>query len=316
LSWREHAPEPSRLWIRWTPKRWPAADLPYLDLAGRRIEWPGPAPAAGDQELWVAEPARKDLIAIPPLDAPRAAERDALVSTLQQSGSAVLVQTSRAEVPAQGDVVVLDLLAAVLGESDPFSGWIPPRAPLWVVLPLLPGVLDEAELDRWLGRIAALSPAATLGVAPELQPLDRRRIADALDETLYEEVFHSEAPSERRFARRAAERGLQVFAGRPASTGAPPRLRRNRELAAALAETGELWLKLGRAEPEGQSLLAAARHLEGTPLDFAALAREGNLGVVSWLSATARALIEERVASGRSATLEALRAAWLRGDGG
>jgi hypothetical protein len=316
LSWREHAPEPSRLWIRWTPKRWPALELPFLDLATRRIEWPDAGGAGADVELGAPAPPRRDLIALPPVAAPRAAERDALARAFSREGAPVLLQVVAGEPPEAGEIVVLDLLAAVLGSADPLAGWRRPQAPLWVVLPLLPGVLDEAELDRWLARIVDLEPAAVAGIAPDLSPGDRRRIADALDETLYEEVFHSHAPSERRFARRAEERGLSVFPARPGAPGAPPRLVRNRELAATLAEAGELWLRLGRSEPEGQALLAAARHLEATPLDLAAVVREGNLGVVSWLSATARAMLDERASTGRSGALEALRAAWLRTEGG
>ena len=78
-----------------------------------------------------------------------------------------------------------------------------------------------------------------------------------------------------------------------------------------LAEAGDLWLRLGRPEGEGASLLAAARHVETTPLDLASLAREGNLGVVGWLSPLARSLVDRRVAEGRTTMVDELRAELL-----
>ncbi len=90
-------------------------------------------------------------------------------------------------------------------------------------------------------------------------------------------------------ARRGAPRPRALRAAAPDVRRATPRGARNRELAAALAEAGDLWLRLGRSEPEGEALLAAARHVDATSLDLAALAREGNLGIVDWLSPVARA---------------------------
>jgi hypothetical protein len=311
VSWREHAPEPGRLWIRWTPKRWPAGEHPHLDLADHRIVWPGP-PVATGAELWLPEPPRRDLVGLPPVPETRTAQRDAFVRALEEAGSPALVQVTGSETPPAA-VVVLDLLATLLGVVEPFERRGRTEAPLWVVLPLLPGIVGEETLEGWLDRIASLAPAAVIGLTPELEPLDRRRLAEGR-EALYESIFHGAPIAERRFAQRAAARGLPVFPRRPVSPADPPRLARNRELAAELAEAGELWLKLGRGEPEGQALLAAARHLEATPLDFTALAREGNLGVVSWLSEASRAMIEERVATGTAARLEALRAAWIGGE--
>ena len=81
-----------------------------------------------------------------------------------------------------------------------------------------------------------------------------------------------------------------------------------------LAEAGDLAIRVDRAEAEGSALLAAARHLEASPLDVAALAREGNLAVLSWMAAPARALIESHVATGHVERLERLRAEWRGGQ--
>jgi hypothetical protein len=180
-----------------------------------------------------------------------------------------------------------------------------------VAAPLLPGVFgEEAHWVPWLRALAAAGPRTVVGVPVELTPVDRRRLAEIVGEERWERIFHGEPAGEREFARAAAAAGLAPFAPRPA-LALPPRQERNRELATALAEAGELWLRLGRAEGEGASLLAAARHVETTPLDLVALAREGNLGVVGWLSPLARALVDRRVAEGRTSMVDELRAELL-----
>ena len=325
MSWREHAPEPARLWIRWSPRRWPAAAEVALDLAERRLVWPAAAPDGGREIATLPPPPRPDLVYLPPVPNGLEGERDALAGALAAAGMPVLAQaTSASSLPEAGaGIVALDLTAALLAPAG--SGLerlraqpARPRAggELWVVLPLLPGVTPALpQLEPWLDAVAALAPGALLLPTPELTPVDRRRLADAAGEERYEAIFHGAAPVERAVARAAARRGLALFPRRPKSAAAPPRGARNRELAAALAEAGELWLRLGRSEPEGQALLAAARHLDSTALDVAALAREGNLGVVDWLSADARRLVAECAASGTSPGVARLRAAWLAEEG-
>jgi hypothetical protein len=324
VSWREHAPEPARLWIRWSPRRWPAPPRPALDLAGRRrLIWPATAAAAvtGGLDAHARTPPRPDLVCLPPVPPELVAARESLVRELGEAGVPVVAQV-HAGPGAWGTaapIVALDLVASILapaplglGELRSLAALPRAAARLWVVVPLVPGLpAFGGEAAAWFDALAALRPEAVVGSVPQLAPTDRRSLAEASPEELYEAIFHAEAASGRDFARRVAAAGLPAFPSRPATPAASPRTARNRELAATLAEAGELWLGLGRAEPEGEALLAAARHLESTPLDLAALAREANLGVVDWLSPVARRLVEERAGGGESTTLAALRAEWL-----
>jgi hypothetical protein len=177
------------------------------------------------------------------------------------------------------------------------------------VVPLVAGLLEgDGERARWLGRLAELRAAAAVGVALALAPAERRRLAERTGEARWSAIFHGAAPSERGFARAAAAAGVAPLPPRP-EVGLPPRAARNRSLATALAEAGELWLRLGRGEAEGEALLAGARRLASAPLDFAALGREGNLAVVDWLAPRARRLIEEEL-SGARGERAALGAEW------
>ncbi len=321
MTWREHAPEPARLWIRWSPRRWPAPAAPCVDLAERRLLWP--STAAVRAEPATPAPPRADLVYLPPVPAGLAAGRAALTAALAAAGMPVLAQeiAGPGADAAGAQLRAIDLTAALLAPGDEGLEWLRATAPAagiaWAVLPLLPGVTPAGTaLEPWLDALAALAPAALLLPVPELAPADRRRLAETVGEAHYEEVFHGSPPAEREVARAAARRGLELFARRPPVPGATPRGARNRELAAALAEAGDLWLRLGRSEPEGEALLAAARHVDATSLDLAALAREGNLGIVDWLSGAGRRLIEETLAATPARGLEALHADWLGGAEG
>jgi hypothetical protein len=63
-------------------------------------------------------------------------------------------------------------------------------------------------------------------------------------------------------------------------------------VAARLAQMADLWLRLGRAEGDAQELYRAARWAEAAEHDLAALEREGNLGVLAWLSDKTRRQVE------------------------
>ncbi len=308
MSWRELAPEPARCWIRLLPKRWPAAESPYLDLAERRIAWPG-----GDRELPLPElpTAGRDLVYLPPVARERRSERERWLVDLERSGGMALLQVDPDEAlePAATGWRVTDLLPWLLtGEVDR-AAELP--TPIAVALPLIAGL--SARPSDWTPWLAALARdgggRSVFGITVDLTPTDRRRLAEVAGDDRWQGIFHADPPAERDFARAAAAVGLRPFAVRPSCT-LPPRLGRNRELATLLASTGELWLRLGRSEADGQALLAAARHVEATPLDVAALAREKNLAVIGWLSPRARALVEERVATGSCALLETLEREW------
>jgi hypothetical protein len=66
-----------------------------------------------------------------------------------------------------------------------------------------------------------------------------------------------------------------------------------RRLAGLLALAGELWLRCGRAPEAGHALLRAARWADAAGYDLGALAREGNLGVVTALDGRSRELLAE-----------------------
>lgn len=312
MSWRELAPEPGHFWIRFAPKRWPPSDTPYLDLVDRRIGWPEeasptpfPPPPGG----------RADLAYVPPVPASRRAERERWVLDFERAGGGALVHGAidEAEEPTATGSRWVDLLALLLGGGDPTVAAALP-VELSVAAPLLPGLFGEPSQWRpWLRALAVAGRRTVVGVPVDLTPGDRRRLAELAGEESWERIFHADPASDRAFARAVSAEGLSPFPARPA-IALPPRRARNRDLATALAEAGEIWLRLGRPEGEGQALLAGARHVEATPLDLSALAREGNLGVIGWLSPLARAVVEKLVAHERAPLVDELRAELLSAE--
>ena len=63
----------------------------------------------------------------------------------------------------------------------------------------------------------------------------------------------------------------------------------------------------------GQAFYRASRWVDREPHDVAALAREGNLGVIDWLDPADREVIDELVATGESSLLSELRHQYLDG---
>lgn len=292
---------PSRFWIRHLPRRWPEADEPRLDLFEHRIVWPqvaGQKTPAG--ERMPSPAALADVALVPPVRKDRTRERGNLVLDLIAARVPVLDQFSVLDSvsEAPGATVVADLLGALLDGNPAMIDELPERA--WIVVPLLP-VLSNAP-ESWsalLERAAARRPSAVVGVAPELSPIDRRKLVERLGEEHFEALHHADLDEgsrrrlERAFAATVARAGLPAFVERPMSE-MPPRLARNRALATVLAECGELWLRVGRSEAEGAALLAAARHFESAAvagLDLAALSREGNLAHLGFLSPLALQVI-------------------------
>jgi hypothetical protein len=309
VSWRAVERSPFRLWAAWEPRSWPGAERVRFDLPAQRLAWPG----RGDDEtpLLPDAPEEAELVLLPPVPAALAAARDALAEKIERAGGRALVQRSPDEPAAGRGVEVLDLTPVLLGEANleretrRGSG----ARPLWAVVPLLPGTLGGGELASLLDGVAALGPEVILGVEPELGPADRRRLVEHLGEERFDAVFHGSAIREAQFAAAVAARGISPLPPLPDLPDLPARAARDRRLAGALEEAGELWLRLGRSEAIGESLLAASRHLAAEPRDVTALAREGNIGLLSWLSPTARELITDE-SSGGSALLRELRGAW------
>ena len=312
MSWRALEPTPFGGWIRWAPRSWPATTRPHLDLAGGRIVWP----AEGDGAPPSEPPEPPEVAYLPPVAADLVAAGAVLARRVADSGSVAIIG-EHAGVPSSAERVrAVDLLDALLvggvGEaasrlrSSPGGG----GAATWIVVPLVPGLLGAGdELETLLDAVVETAPAAVLGVVPELSPADRRRLVEALGESSFDAVFHGRAVAERELARATAARGLTALPLRPPIPALGPRAARNRELAGRLTECGELWLRLGRRESEGVAMLAAGRRIEHGPHDVAALAREGNLALLDFLSAAARRVVEEWSAGSEELAAE-LHLAW------
>jgi hypothetical protein len=172
---------------------------------------------------------------------------------------------------------------------------------------LIAGYTDDPEVwSEGLVRLAERGVASVQGIALELSPTERRRVVDVAGERGFEALFHGEAPAERSFAGAVHRSGLVGHFERPLPAG-PARLRHNRRLAGTLAAAGDLWLRLERAEPQGQAFYRTARWVDREAHDLIALAREGNLSVVSWLDAASRSVIEEVARTGESTLVAELR---------
>jgi hypothetical protein len=98
---------------------------------------------------------------------------------------------------------------------------------------------------------------------------------------------------------------MAPFLRRPVPGGAF-RYPDNRRVAGELALTAELLGRLGRGVTRAQELFHAARELDRLPRDVKALAREGNLGVLTYLDHDSRRLVEEVVETGASPWVEEL----------
>ncbi|MFN7940419.1 MAG: hypothetical protein U0X73_02375 [Thermoanaerobaculia bacterium] len=304
-------PQPSNLWIGWTPRQWPRAPRPWLDPARRRLVWPGEEVEPRLPEAPEVDPGG-GRVHLPPAPPRLAGDKARLRAALAPAAS-VWCQEEAGSAPSDGSPgeLLLDWTARLLGVGDGAAA-LPAGAT--VLVPLLPG-MDGADsgFTELLAAIAGARPAAVVGRVPELAPGDRRRLAALGDESRFGAIHHGAAPSERDFARAVAAAGLSPFP--PAPVFGRSRRERNRAAAAHLAEAAELWLGLGRSEAVGQELLAAARRLDSLPQDVEALAREGHLAVLAWLPLQgARCLVEWARGEGGGG-LAALRSAYLESDG-
>lgn len=296
-------PEPGRLWVRFVPRPWPGPEAPWTDLArgglGERRT------GASETELPAIAGPLDDLLYLPPVAPADAAARDELARARLADGTPVLVQLLPGEATAaEGAVAVLDPLPALLaGDLDALARPAGASAAVW---PLVPGLTDDPALwEEGCARLAAAGVSTVQAVALALAPADRRRLAAGAGEAAYEALFHREPPPERGFARVAGRHGLAPFLERPLPR--PPVLGiEGRRLAGALALAAEVARRLGRPDAEAESSARAARFVDRSRYDLAAIAREGNLGVLGWLEGTARGIVEEIVGAGRSTTLDAL----------
>jgi hypothetical protein len=208
---------------------------------------------------------------------------------------------------------VVDLLAALLdGELDRLVAVPGGTTAVW---PLMPGLTDDAALwERGCRLLSASGVRRVQALCPELAPADRRRLAEGAPRAeVFDALFHRAERAtalERAFARHAHRHGLAPFLPRPLPR--PPQHRAgNRRLGGALALAAELWLRLARPVDQAQALYRAARWIDATAYDVEALAREGNLDVVTALDATSRRLVLESMAGGEPALLAELLAEYL-----
>lgn len=314
-------PDPGHLWVRYAPRQWRGPRRPWTDCArgtlcgaaGRRaLSLPLPEPPAHPCD---------DVVYLPPVEESERAERDRLARAVVGQGAPVVVQIGAGDAwpagAASSDaaapvVMLVDLLDPLLRRDLSALGSLPPPAvALW---PLIAGVTDDAALvRRGLEQLAGAGVRHVQALTPELGPADRRWLAAEGDEHRFERLFHAPPPAERDFSIEAHSFGFGPFLERPAlpSPPAPSWLVSNRRLGAVLAETAELWLRIGRPVHRGQAYYRSMRYVDRSRHDLAALHREGNLGVLEWLDGESRALIEEALVVGCPALLDELRAHYV-----
>lgn len=310
-------PEPGRFWIHYSPRGWETPDRPWVNLAAGTLgEW-GKSPKGKATDLAaLAETPLDDVLYLPPVPARRATARDELGRARLVGGTPVLLQLFPGEestVPAvAGAAFVFDLLAALLDRDLGVLRRLP--AGSTAVWPLLPGLTDDPALwELGCRDLAAAGARCVQAVALTLSPGDRRRLAERWgkehEEETFEALFHKEPPSERDFAQMAYRHGLEPFLPRPLPR--PPVLGAgNRHIGGALALAGELWLRLGRTVEQGQSFYRAARWVDKTHYDVAALAREGNLAVLPF-DALSREIVARFVEDDASDLLDGLLAEYV-----
>jgi hypothetical protein len=298
LRWAATRPEPARFWVRFAPRDWPGANEPWLDLARGRL---GDAGEGGDFAALAGQPL-DDVAYLPPVPPRLATERDALALDHLARGTPVLLQLLPGEsTTVEGAQLVVDALPAVLAGDLSLLDRLPEGA--GVAFPLLAGLTDDPELWAIVGeRMTAAEAAWVHGIAPQLSPVERRRLAR---DDAFEALFHRDAPSERDFSRSLMRFGFTPFLPRPLPRP-PIQLRENRRIAGLLGLAAEIWLRLGRPAEAGQALFRASRWADATRYDLASLCREGHLGVIDELAGLAGTLVEQAVARSGESELAAM----------
>ena len=309
LRWTRLLPEAGRCWIAHAPRVWSSSDRPWLDLATGGLEPARTQTAPPAVEDWPGEP--PDLLYLPPVAIGHRAARDAVVADAAATGLPCLVQVVVGEpAPRTARLVLVDLTGVLLADEPGRLAEVPSGC--HVVWPLIPGIGDPEELvDSGLRRLAAAGVQSVRGVAPEISPTFRQKLAAGRPAEVFDALFRGPALDEPDFAARAAAHGLGLWPPRPIPVGVSARETGNRRVAAALAEAAELWQRLGRSAAEAQLLWRAARDAETTSYDLVALDRDGNLNVLEWLDARGLAVASSAARGEEPRLLVELRAAYV-----
>lgn len=276
---REIRPEPSRGWVRYVPRRWPAPETPWVDLSRSSLG----KLSGGEEDLEALAAHEVDgVLYVPPVRRDLRAVRDRVVAAHRDRGAPVLVQLLPGEpAPEVPGLLARDLLLPVLrGEEIRAADLDLSTCGIW---PLLPGSTAELDLPPGTSRV--------LPLALELDPKQRRALAEELpDPDRGWGLFHGEPPSLEESLEVLFDRGIHPYLPRPLPDDPWPG-RTNLRLAAALALAGELCLHLAEAPPRAETFRRAARFVDDSPHDLEALARDGNLAVLPWLEEEPKELV-------------------------
>jgi hypothetical protein len=239
------------------------------------------------------------LVYLPPVSGEFRQQRDELAAHLISEGTSVLVQLLPGEqIPSSEAVFVFDPLDLLISNRlDELEG-IP--ASSTVAWPLIAGATDDqAAWREALRRLSKRGVSCIQATAYDLEPAEKRRLAELRGDSSFDALFHGESPSENAFARLAADHGFESFMPWPGGLKGDL-LERNRSIAAHLSLVGELWLRTERRESTAQEFFTAARWVDQTSYDVAGLSREGNLEVPGRFEPATRELVTEFVDSGRT----------------
>ena len=300
---RSLRPEVGRLWIRRTLREWPGSGRRWVDLAESAMRRSASGRAVPDPSAIEDD---GGLLYVPPVDAANVTARDALVGALARRGVPLLVHVFAGE-PLEAspapELLAVDVMEVLLARRLSALDSAPTGSV--VVWPLMAGLTDdEAMWDEGCRRLRASQVACVQPLVLDLPPAERRELAgDVAEGGAFSRLFHGRGADERRFAQVAAAHGLEVFLRR-GSAGAD-RVARNAALAEILALGGEMWLRLGRGEVQGQELFRASRWVEDSGVDVRALHGEGNLDIVEALRAPlASSIIGEWARTGSSSMVD------------
>lgn len=289
VSWVERRPEPTGLWIRWSPRRWPGPASPWCDLARATLGLPGEEVLIAAREPAARIPARaRDTLYLPPgpevmrasiLNRAASMGLPLLIQALVGESQAIAtVIAPKESAPTEDHLVVWDPLAALLSGQ---AGWVDLLDEGWhLVWPLIAGLSDDPEEFSVLCRRLVERGVATLQpLLLDLAPRDKRWLWEnrSNERLSYEALFHPEPISEGEFVECAEQCGLSVVVPRGVPAHLSGRQVRCRKAAVHLALTAETLIRGGGSPSRAQAFYRASALVEETHLDLDALARDGNL---------------------------------------